>query len=311
MADPIEQFDDDNSSDYIPVNQAIKLISHNFDGNVKDLRSFCEGVEAAVALVHQSKQNILLKFIESKIIGDAKQKLLARSERGTWVLIKGILEENYSVRRTLEYYAGTLFAARQGQNETVAQWGSRVDTIGLDLHREVRNRMIRLEDQQAEQVNFTTGAGALVSELLKGTFIAGLKDERVKYIVKTKGEEVHMAQLIETALQEESECKSQRFKNPSNEGTFWHNRQGNGYKHDNRGKPVIKREVNMVKQVDKQGVCYRCQGKGHFARDCRNKAVCRNCNKIGHETRECRMKQHPHQSGNSNTQQGSNQGNRQ
>jgi hypothetical protein len=42
--------------------------------------------------------------------------------------------------------------------------------------------------------------------------VAGLKDERLKYIVKARGEEESLAQLVETALQEESEIKSQQFK---------------------------------------------------------------------------------------------------
>jgi hypothetical protein len=47
----------------------------------------------------------------------------------------------------------------------------------------------------------------LISEFMKGSFISGLKDEGIKYMVNTKG-----AQLVETALQEGSEVKSQKFK---------------------------------------------------------------------------------------------------
>jgi hypothetical protein len=42
-----------------------------------------------------------LKFIESKITGEAKDRLLARSQRNTWEEVRGILEENYAVKRTL------------------------------------------------------------------------------------------------------------------------------------------------------------------------------------------------------------------
>lgn len=262
--------------------QALKLISCPFDGNVKELRSFCEGVEAAFELVHPDKHPILLKFVVSKILGDAKEKILSRSHR-SWEEIKQILEENYAVRRTLEYYAGNLFVARQGPTETVAQWGARIDSIGTDLYSEVRNRMKRLEKQIGG--NLLEGASALVGEFLKGTFVAGLKDERVKYIVKTKGEQVSMAQLVETALQEESECKSQRFKTQqTGQGQLWSQRDKEKY-HQER-KQYVKRESNMVQALQ----CYRCQGKGHMAKDCRNKQVCRNCRKTGHETRDCQLR---------------------
>jgi hypothetical protein len=76
---------------------------------------------------------LFLKFIESKITGEAKDRLLARSERDTWAQVKASLEENYAVKRTLEYYGSLLFTAKQNNGETIAQWGSRIDNLGLDL----------------------------------------------------------------------------------------------------------------------------------------------------------------------------------
>jgi hypothetical protein len=52
----------------------------------------------------------------------------------------------------------------------------------------------------------------LRSEFMKGSLVVELRDERVKYIFQAKGEVESLAQLVETALQEESEIKSQRFK---------------------------------------------------------------------------------------------------
>ena len=52
----------------------------------------------------------------------------------------------------------------------------------------------------------------LIFELVKGTFVAGLRDERIKYVVKTKDEEESLAQIVETALQEECEVRSLRYK---------------------------------------------------------------------------------------------------
>jgi hypothetical protein len=54
----------------------------------------------------------LLKFIESKITGEAEDRLLARTGRNTWEQIRAILEENYPLKRTLEYYAGTPFNSK-------------------------------------------------------------------------------------------------------------------------------------------------------------------------------------------------------
>ena len=110
--------DDEN---FISVVQAVKLIPRNFDGNPKHLREFIESVEAAIEVVNPNQHTLFLKFVESKITGDAKERILSRAVRETWAQIKSILEENFSVRRTLEYYASVLFTSKQNSNETVAQ----------------------------------------------------------------------------------------------------------------------------------------------------------------------------------------------
>jgi hypothetical protein len=191
----------EEENEYISVVQAVKLIPRSFDGNPKYLREFCDGVKAARQIVYPTKYPLLLKFIESKITGEAKDRLLAISERNTWEQVRGILEENYAVKRTLEYYAGLLFTAKQENHESVAQWGSRIDNIGLDMMRETKRRIEKISPNSSE------GAILLVSEFMKGTFVAGLKDDRVKYIVKARGEEESLAQLVETALEEECEVK--------------------------------------------------------------------------------------------------------
>jgi hypothetical protein len=116
----------DEDNEFISVVQAVKWIPKSFDGNPKLLREFIERVEAARQVVQPLKQPLLLKFIESKITGETKDRLLARSERNTWEQTKAILEKNYAVKRTLVNDAGSLFTARQGMTKTVVQWGSRI-----------------------------------------------------------------------------------------------------------------------------------------------------------------------------------------
>jgi hypothetical protein len=258
----------DDENEYISVVQAVKLIPKNFDGNPKYLREFCQGIESARQVVDPTKHPLLLKFIEPKITGEAKDRLLARSERKTWAQVKAILEQNYTVKRTLEYYASLLFTAKQGNNETVAQWGSRIDNMVLDLMREAKNRIEKVNPNAIE------GGVILVSEFMKGAFVAGLKDDRIKYIVTARGEEDSLAQPVETALQEESEVKPQKFK--GNVGNLtWPN---SGY------------SGNLRKGYRPQVKCFKCQRAGHIAKDCRSKPTCEKCHKVGHETKNCRAR---------------------
>jgi hypothetical protein len=84
-------------------------------------------------------------------------------------LIKSILEENYLVKRTLEYYTSLFFSSRQGPSETVAQWGARLDHMAMDLRTEARHRLLLLEVKDNEQ--YVEGGLKLIGDFWKGTFI--------------------------------------------------------------------------------------------------------------------------------------------
>jgi hypothetical protein len=68
----------DNSSDvsedttqYCSIGEAMKLIAHPCDGDKRKLRKFIENVGVVFKLVDPSKHDVLLKFVEAKITGDA------------------------------------------------------------------------------------------------------------------------------------------------------------------------------------------------------------------------------------------------
>ena len=75
------------------------------------------------------------------------------------------------------------------------------------LRHEVRNRLGKLEQRDGEGAHYVEGGLRLIGEFMKGTFIAGLKDKKIQYIVKTKGEYKSLAQLVESTIQKESKIK--------------------------------------------------------------------------------------------------------
>ena len=83
----------------------MQFIPKPFTGNPVELREFIQNVEAAYEVVELFNYAFLLKFVCAKIGGEAKAKLLARTHVNNWEQAKAVLEENYSVRRTLDYYA--------------------------------------------------------------------------------------------------------------------------------------------------------------------------------------------------------------
>ena len=153
------------------VTDAMKLIPHPFDGDKRKLREFIENVDVAFDLVHPSKHEVFFKSVKTKITGDARSKLMVRDLTHTWALVKGILEENYAVRRTLDFYAYKIFCARQEKYGSVASWGSRIDEMKTEL-REAARRICKPDE--------ILGAVGLICHLGKACFVQGLNNERIQ-----------------------------------------------------------------------------------------------------------------------------------
>jgi hypothetical protein len=125
-------------------------------------------------------------------------------------LVKGILEENYAVRRTLDYYACKMFSARQEKNESVASWGNRIDEMQTELREAVR-RVCTPEEIR--------GAVGPISHLGKACFIQDIRSERIQTIVRSRGESIALSQAVEFSLEESAQFFPIE-KNPWPQGTL-------------------------------------------------------------------------------------------
>ncbi|KAJ8885358.1 hypothetical protein PR048_011555 [Dryococelus australis] len=193
-----------DSSNYCRVSEVLKLINEHFSGDKKMLKEFIKNVEAAFELVNPDDREKLLKFVKAKITGDAKAKLLARTSSNKWQGIKDILEENYSVRSTLDFYACRMFSAPQGKSESVVSWGNRVDTLQTEL-KEAAFKTVRMTEAE--------GAQALIHHLSKACFMQELADSRMQTIVHSKSVNIcSLGDAVEVALEEESTLVSQEEK---------------------------------------------------------------------------------------------------
>jgi hypothetical protein len=187
----------------------MKLITHPFDGDKKRLREFIENVDVAFELENPRKHDVLLKFVKTKITGDARSKRIVRDLTHTWALVKGILEEKYAVRRTLDFYTCRMFSARQEKGEGVASWGSRIDEMQTELtlilltlsigraHNNARKwqmgfnlafKGLREAAKRVCKPEELLGAIGLINHLGKACFLQGIHSERIQTIVRSRDE---------------------------------------------------------------------------------------------------------------------------
>ena len=88
------------------------------------------------------------------------------------------------------------------------------------------------------------GGGDIIDLLIRACFIQGIYDERIKTMVKAKGNvNTPMAQLVEVALEEESAIRSERF------------RKGQTEKYGKTNVPKSRDELREVRSA--MVVCYR------------------------------------------------------
>ena len=118
---------------YCSISDAVKLINQQFYGDKRKLKQFVENVTTAFELVNPNEHTLMLKFVKTKITGEARSKLLVRNFISTWRDVKQILEEIYGIRRNLDYYACRMFSSRQVASESIASWSSRIDTMESEL----------------------------------------------------------------------------------------------------------------------------------------------------------------------------------
>jgi hypothetical protein len=81
-------------SRYCSILDALKLINQHFDGDKWKLKEFIDNITTAFELVNPNELDLLLKFVKTKIPGEAMSKLLVTDPTSTWHDVKQILEGN-------------------------------------------------------------------------------------------------------------------------------------------------------------------------------------------------------------------------
>lgn len=281
MAPPDQSNSSDMETNYCKVSEAMKLIPHTFDGDKNKLREFLDNVDTAFEITHINDHVMLLKFVRAKITGDARSKLMIKSVCNTWGSVKSILEDNFAIRRTIDYYACQMFSAKQLPQENIVTWASRIDNLQTQF-REAAARSCENDD--------LSGALALIFMMGRACFTQGLFNERIQTIVRSRDGKMNFAQTVECAIEEESSLLSIKEKGysqkreirPSSNITCYHcGKIGHKAAKCFKKKTVLPTAVRMITQEGNRTgshyqyskpsnnvECHFCKKKGHYMRDC-------------------------------------------
>jgi hypothetical protein len=97
------------------VGEALQLVPY-FKGNKQEVLAIIGNVDTAFAVINPTQEDVLYKFSHRNL--------------DSWVELKEILKNSYIEKRTLDFHASQLFAAKQRKDEKVAEWIQRIQLLG-------------------------------------------------------------------------------------------------------------------------------------------------------------------------------------
>jgi hypothetical protein len=261
------------AAEYISVTEALKLVSP-FNGNKKEILTFVSNVDTAFSCVRPRDENRLYQFILTKISGEPRAAISHRNLED-WDELKEFLKNTYVEKRTLDFHANQLFKARQSKTENVSDWIQKIQTLGSKF------RESALQNCTEEE---RPGILTLADKLRNICFIQGLCSDRIQTIVRSRNND-SFDDIAETALEEESALvsKQERYKGDI----------GAQLRCGNCGKTGHSSHTCFLKKTAKVGLNHNSQARvsqtGVRRTNTYSEVICYNCNRKGHYARNCRM----------------------
>jgi hypothetical protein len=184
------------SGEFISVGEALKLVPP-FKGNKQEILAFIGNVDTAFAVINPEQENILYKFVLTRISGEPRTAIGHRN-LNNWVDLREFLQNFYIEKRTLDFYASQLFKAKQGKDERVTDWIHRIQTLGSQFREAA---LLNCNDRTRE------GILDLADRLRNICFVQGLASDRIQTIVLSRKYQ-NFDEIVETALVEKSAVES-------------------------------------------------------------------------------------------------------
>ena len=186
------------NGDFISVGEALKLVPY-FKGDKQEVLAFIGNVDTAFAAINPVQEDVLYKFVLTRISGEPRTAIIHRN-LNNWAELKEFLKNSYIEKKTLDFHASQLFKARQGKDEKIAEWIERIQTLGSQFR---ESALLTSSDGARE------GILDLSDRLRNICFVQGLASDHIQTIVRSRNY-CNFDEIAETALVEESAITSKQ-----------------------------------------------------------------------------------------------------
>jgi hypothetical protein len=123
------------NGDFISLGEAFKLAPY-IKGDKQEVLAFIGNVDTAFAVINPAEEDVLYKFVLTRISGEPRTAISHRN-LVNWAELKEFLKNSYIEKRALDFYVGQLFKASQRKYEKIAEWIQRIQTLGSQFHESV------------------------------------------------------------------------------------------------------------------------------------------------------------------------------
>lgn len=272
-----------------PIQVLCNFISP-YKGERETLSAFLTNCQNALNLASMSQQELLLKFIISKLEGKAQ---IACSNKAfeNFEELKEFLQLNFGQRKHYNHLLLDLQSCKQLPNESVAQFALRIETCLTDLQSEIHN-----SDSLKKEL---PGRIAMTEDLALYTFCLGL-NARINNIVRCREpkslndaitvatEEEKLQNLMYRALPRPTEAPKQKICRRCNKPGHL---EYECFRRESRA--LVPYRPNFAPHRENSE---RPQGSS-------NAPICRYCKNVGHDISQCKKRQYNNSRRNSFQQQ--------
>ncbi|CAH2098978.1 unnamed protein product [Euphydryas editha] len=253
--------EDKVSGGFIDISLAERMIN-KYDGDKSNLHVFIDNCNNAFALLNPVYKIAFVSVVLSKIEGNIRSTLLNRSFP-SWENLKEHLLENYSEKRTFAQWQLELNSCRQGQNESISKYSSRVENCYIKLIKSLEPKLTK----EAREANVE-----LLKKQALNIFISGLLPQL--HILLKSQKPSTFEDAVSIAISEEQEIKSRQemsarqYYNTGIKKCTNCNKL-NHLAHQCRNQPMI-RQMYTNQTNNHIPTCFYCKKKGHISKECWN-----------------------------------------